>query len=152
MNTFQRSGTRSLSVFVRGYLFGVKRFSIYHRLRPHTYNTAAFSRCARVRSFATVMDTKVRRIAEELEKPELDDRSYRVIELPNKLEALVVHDPQTDKASASLNVNVGNFSDDDDMPGMAHAVEHLLFMGTEKVRDSMSNVRLVLTATVSNRE
>lgn len=79
------------------------------------------------------MDTKVRRIADDLEKPDLDDRSYRVIELPNKLEALLVHDPQTDKASASLNVNVGNFSDDDDMPGMAHAVEHLLFMGTEKV-------------------
>jgi insulysin len=28
---------------------------------------------------------------------------------------------------------VGNFSDADDMPGMAHAVEHLLFMGTKKV-------------------
>ncbi|KKA20371.1 Insulysin [Rasamsonia emersonii CBS 393.64] len=65
-------------------------------------------------------------------KPELDDRSYRVIRLPNKLEALLVHDPDTDKASASANVNVGNFSDDDSMPGMAHAVEHLLFMGTEK--------------------
>lgn len=79
------------------------------------------------------MDTKVRRIADDLEKPDLDDRSYRVIQLPNSLEALLVHDPQTDKASASLNVNVGNFSDDDAMPGMAHAVEHLLFMGTEKV-------------------
>ena len=30
-------------------------------------------------------------------------------------------------------MGVGSFSDDDDMPGMAHAVEHLLFMGTEKV-------------------
>lgn len=74
----------------------------------------------------------VRVITDKLEKPDLDDRSYRVIELPNKLEALLVHDPQTDKASASLNVNVGNFSDADDMPGMAHAVEHLLFMGTKK--------------------
>lgn len=78
------------------------------------------------------MDTKVRVIADDLEKPDLDDRSYRVVQLANKLEALLVHDPQTDKASASLNVNVGNFSDDNDMPGMAHAVEHLLFMGTEK--------------------
>lgn len=75
----------------------------------------------------------VRRITDDLEKPDLDDRSYRVIELPNKLEALLVHDAETDKASASLNVNVGNFSDEEDMPGMAHAVEHLLFMGTEKV-------------------
>ena len=74
-------------------------------------------------------------LADALEKPELDDRSYRVIRLPNQLEALLVHDPDTDKASASVNVNVGSFSDADDMPGMAHAVEHLLFMGTKKVRE-----------------
>lgn len=76
----------------------------------------------------------VERLADHLEKPELDDRSYRVIRLSNKLEALLVHDPDTDKASASVNVNVGSFSDADEMPGMAHAVEHLLFMGTKKVR------------------
>lgn len=75
----------------------------------------------------------IERLADKLEAPELDDRSYRVIRLPNKLEALLVHDPDTDKASASVNVNVGSFSDAEDMPGMAHAVEHLLFMGTEKV-------------------
>ncbi|KAL9599893.1 MAG: hypothetical protein Q9219_003526 [cf. Caloplaca sp. 3 TL-2023] len=74
----------------------------------------------------------IERVADQLETPALDDRSYRVIRLPNKLEALLVHDPETDKASASVNVNVGSFSDADDMPGMAHAVEHLLFMGTEK--------------------
>jgi insulysin len=78
--------------------------------------------------------TNIRRITDELEKPSLDDRSYRVIELPNKLQALLVHDPETDKASASMNVNVGSYADDDSMPGMAHAVEHLLFMGTKKVR------------------
>ena len=76
----------------------------------------------------------IQRLADRLEKPELDDRSYRVIKLPNELEALLVHDPETDKASASVNVKVGAFSDPEDMPGMAHAVEHLLFMGTEKVR------------------
>ncbi len=76
----------------------------------------------------------IERVTNKLEVPALDDRSYRVIRLPNKLEALLVHDPETDKSSASVNVNVGSFSDADDMPGMAHAVEHLLFMGTEKVR------------------
>lgn len=77
--------------------------------------------------------SQIERITECLEKPELDDRTYRVIRLPNQLEAFLVHDPDTDKASAAVNVNVGNFSDEDDMPGMAHAVEHLLFMGTKKV-------------------
>ncbi|KAL9126635.1 MAG: hypothetical protein Q9175_007885, partial [Cornicularia normoerica] len=74
----------------------------------------------------------IERLTDKLEAPALDDRSYRVIRLPNKLEALLVHDPDTDKAGAAVNVNVGSFSDADDMPGMAHAVEHLLFMGTKK--------------------
>jgi insulysin len=67
----------------------------------------------------------VERVTDQLEKPSLDDRQYRVVCLPNKLEVLLVHDPETDKASAALDVNVGNFSDEDDMPGMAHAVEHV---------------------------
>lgn len=67
------------------------------------------------------MDSRVRRIADdaEIERPDLDDRSYRVVELPNKLQALLVHDPQTDKASASLNVNVGNFSDPGELSGVS---------------------------------
>ncbi|CAG5187394.1 uncharacterized protein ALTATR162_LOCUS11707 [Alternaria atra] len=69
---------------------------------------------------------------EDLERPQLDNRSYRVITLSNQLEVLLIHDVETDKASAALDVNVGSFSDPPDMPGIAHAVEHLLFMGTEK--------------------
>ncbi|KAF2816319.1 LuxS/MPP-like metallohydrolase [Mytilinidion resinicola] len=72
------------------------------------------------------------RLTENLERPTLDDRSYRVIRLANHLEALLIHDPDTDKVSGALDVNVGSFSDAEDMPGIAHAVEHLLFMGTEK--------------------
>lgn len=64
-------------------------------------------------------------LTDSLEKPSLDNRDYRVIRLQNGLEALLVHDHETDKASAALDVNVGNFSDEDDMPGMAHAVEHV---------------------------
>ena len=79
------------------------------------------------------MAAPIERLCENLEAPALDDRKYRVIRLPNKLEALLVHDSETDKASAAVNVNVGSFSDADDMPGLAHAVEHALFMGTEKV-------------------
>lgn len=64
-------------------------------------------------------------VTDSLETPSLDDRTYRVIRLPNNLEALLVHDPQTDKASAAVDVGVGSYSDEDDMPGMAHAVEHV---------------------------
>lgn len=75
----------------------------------------------------------VERLTDRLETPSLDDRSYRVVRLPNQLEVLLVHDAETDKASAAMDVNVGNFSDEADFPGLAHAVEHLLFMGTKKV-------------------
>jgi insulysin len=78
-------------------------------------------------------DPPLVRVANNMERPALDNRSYRVVKLQNKLEALLIHDPETDKASGALDVNVGSFSDTDDMPGLAHAVEHMLFMGTEKV-------------------
>ena len=65
----------------------------------------------------------VERLTDRLETPSLDDRSYRVIRLPNQLEVLLVHDADTDKASAAMDVNVGNFSDEEDLPGTAHAVE-----------------------------
>ncbi|CCD27116.1 metalloendopeptidase NDAI_0J02240 [Naumovozyma dairenensis CBS 421] len=72
---------------------------------------------------------------QDFQKPDLDDRSYRFIELPNKLKALLISDPTTDKAAASLDVNIGAFEDPESLPGLAHFCEHLLFMGSEKFPD-----------------
>jgi insulysin len=73
---------------------------------------------------------RVRVLSSSIEKPELDDRSYRLIRLlDNQMEALLVHDPKTDKASAALDVHVGHMSDPKDFPGLAHALEHCLFLG-----------------------
>lgn len=49
--------------------------------------------------------------AHDLEKPDNDERQYRLIRLPNQLEALLIQDSNTDKASAALDVHVGNLSD-----------------------------------------
>lgn len=68
----------------------------------------------------------IERLTDRLETPSLDNREYRVVKLPNQLEVLLVHDAETDKASAAMDVNVGNFSDEEEYPGLAHAVEHLL--------------------------
>jgi hypothetical protein len=68
----------------------------------------------------------VERLTDRLETPSLDDRSYRVVRLPNQLEVLLVHDAETDKASAAMDVNVGNFSDDEELSGTAHAVEQYI--------------------------
>ncbi|KAJ3343860.1 Insulinase (Peptidase M16) [Gonapodya sp. JEL0774] len=75
---------------------------------------------------------------EDILKPDLDDRQYRIITLPNKLQALLVHDAQTDKAAAAMDVHVGHLCDDEDVPGLAHFLEHLLFMGTEKYPEENS--------------
>ena len=118
------------------------------RSSPHRRSVLPFPP-THARRLATMIP--IERVADKLEAPALDDRSYRVIRLPNKLEALLVHDPETDKASASVNVNVGSFSDADDMPGMAHAVEHLLFMGTKKVR-TLTTLEVPVLTVVSFRK
>lgn len=48
---------------------------------------------------------------EALQKPDNDEREYRLIKLANQLEVLLICDPETDRASAALDVHVGSFSD-----------------------------------------
>ncbi|MXY86547.1 MAG: peptidase M16, partial [Chloroflexi bacterium] len=61
-----------------------------------------------------------------------DERSYRYIELANGLKALLASDPNADKAAASLTVFRGSFHEPAQHPGLAHFLEHMLFIGTEK--------------------
>lgn len=60
-----------------------------------------------------------------------DSRDYRVLTLENGLTALLVSDPDADKAAASMNVSVGSAQDPEDLAGLAHFLEHMLFLGTE---------------------
>ena len=60
-----------------------------------------------------------------------DERDYRVVTLENGLTALLVSDPEADKAAVSLNVSVGSAQDPEDLAGLAHFLEHMLFLGTE---------------------
>lgn len=61
-----------------------------------------------------------------------DDRLYRAFTLDNGLQALVISDPGADQAAASLNLNVGSGNDPEEFLGLAHFLEHMLFLGTEK--------------------
>ena len=70
-----------------------------------------------------------------IERSPADTRDYRAITLDNGLEALVVSDSDADKAAAALNVNVGSGNDPEARPGLAHFLEHMLFLGTEKYPD-----------------
>ncbi len=61
-----------------------------------------------------------------------DQRAYRYVELPNRLRVLLISAPNTDKAAAALDINVGSGNDPQDRPGLAHFLEHMLFLGTDK--------------------
>lgn len=61
-----------------------------------------------------------------------DKKAYRSIKLKNGLEVLLISDPQTDSSAASMDVGVGQFQDPADSQGLAHYLEHMLFLGTQK--------------------
>lgn len=61
-----------------------------------------------------------------------DPRAYRYLRLSNGLKVLLIADPQSDKAAASLNVNVGSVHNPLDRQGLAHFLEHMLFLGTDR--------------------
>tara|TARA_R110001606_G_scaffold74444_1_gene172434 strand:+ start:10048 stop:13065 length:3018 start_codon:yes stop_codon:yes gene_type:complete len=61
-----------------------------------------------------------------------DKNDYHLITLTNNLKVLLVSDPQAERFAASLSVNVGNFQDPDNQQGLAHFLEHMLFLGTKK--------------------
>ena len=66
---------------------------------------------------------------------ENDSRLYESFTLENQLEVLIISDPTEDKAAASLAVNVGSGNDPVGRQGLAHFLEHMLFLGTEPYPD-----------------
>ena len=61
-----------------------------------------------------------------------DHNRYRIIELSNGLQALLISNPHTDMAAAAMDVATGSGDDPTDRPGLAHFCEHMLFLGTRK--------------------
>jgi insulysin len=61
-----------------------------------------------------------------------DDREYKYLVLDNNLRVTLISDAATPKAAAAMDVFVGCLSDPEDIPGLAHLLEHMLFMGSEK--------------------
>jgi len=63
-----------------------------------------------------------------------DHNSYRLIELNNGIEALLVSnlDQKKQKAACSCCVQVGSFSDPKICEGLAHYCEHMIFLGSKK--------------------
>ncbi|ABZ77218.1 peptidase M16 domain protein [Shewanella halifaxensis HAW-EB4] len=74
--------------------------------------------------------------AKQIKTSPNDHRHYRHFMLENGLSVLLVEDQKASQSAASMAVGVGHFDDPIARPGMAHFLEHMLFLGTEKYPNS----------------
>lgn len=68
----------------------------------------------------------------KIEKSDIDEFEYLGGYLENGLGFIVVSNPNAVKSSASLDVHVGSINDPINLDGLAHFLEHMLFLGTKK--------------------
>ena len=61
-----------------------------------------------------------------------DLSAYRRFVLPNGMQVILLSDPKLNVSSASVAVGVGSLADPATRQGLAHYLEHLLFLGTQK--------------------
>ncbi|KAL8436443.1 hypothetical protein ACSSS7_001735 [Eimeria intestinalis] len=71
-------------------------------------------------------------VATDVLKPEADYREFRHYQLSNGMHAIAVHHPRSTEAGFSVAANTGSLYDPKEVPGLAHFLEHMLFLGTSK--------------------
>ena len=67
-------------------------------------------------------------------KSPADPREYENFTLKNGIEVITVSDPSLATSAATLSVGVGQFQDPKNAQGIAHFLEHMIFMGSEKYK------------------
>lgn len=68
----------------------------------------------------------------KLFKPSIDDRNYEFFQLENGLKVLAIQDLKADFSGAALSIDAGSKMDPKESEGLAHYLEHMVFMGSEK--------------------
>ena len=89
-------------------------------------------------------------VAGEVTKSPGDHRQYKALTLENDLQVLLVSDDQAKKSAAALDINIGSGSNPKDRAGLAHFLEHMLFLGTEKYPDAAEYKQFISTHGGSN--
>ena len=93
------------------------------------FSLAIISGCATSPAPAPLTDTSA---TDMVVKSPNDQRDYAHVTLDNGMRVLLISDPDADKSAAALVAFRGSFHDPEDRPGLAHFLEHMLFIGTEK--------------------
>ncbi len=71
-------------------------------------------------------------LPQQVSKSPNDKRDYRAIELANKMQVLLISDPEAKNSAASVALPVGSMHNPDSQLGLAHYLEHMLFLGSER--------------------
>lgn len=61
-----------------------------------------------------------------------DNNEYYTSTLPNGIKYFIISDSEADKSAASINIAIGYLHNPVEIEGLAHFLEHTLFLGTEK--------------------
>ena len=69
---------------------------------------------------------------DSINKSPADKRTYNIFTLKNGIEVITVSDSNLVTSAATLSVGVGAFQDPENAQGIAHFLEHMLFMGSKK--------------------
>lgn len=94
---------------------------------------AVITGCASPQTAATTADMAAARVAEPTgRKHPLDESVTQRFVLDNGLRVLMVSDPRFNKSAAAMLVEVGSLDNPVEDQGLAHFLEHMLFLGTEK--------------------
>ncbi|KAK9173841.1 Insulinase (Peptidase family M16) family protein [Cryptosporidium meleagridis] len=80
----------------------------------------------------TEIKTNLKEVQNEITKPIYDENEYRALVLKNNLRVLLVRDENTDISGASMSVFVGSQQDPEELNGLAHFLEHMLFLGSAR--------------------
>ena len=75
--------------------------------------------------------------------PTFKDQKTAKIRLDNGLEAYLISNPNLKLSGAMMSVNVGSWEDPKEYPGLAHFLEHMLFMGTRSYPDEAEYSRFI---------
>jgi insulysin len=68
----------------------------------------------------------------EIKKPEFDNRTWSGGQLTNGIKFSIINDEHLEKSFVTVCLKVGSFYDPDEYQGLAHFLEHMLFMGSKK--------------------
>lgn len=71
----------------------------------------------------------------KIKKPKFDLRNFIGGKLDNNIKYIFIHDNTLEKSFITISVNVGSHSNFKNYDGIAHFLEHMLFMGSKKYPD-----------------